>query len=87
VADWFAGSGTTAAVAQRTGRRFIAVDRSAEAIALAYARLVAQGRRMAESGAPPHDLVVERLAVQPMPPSGARQPPMARGKTRDEAGA
>jgi DNA modification methylase len=87
VADWFSGSGTTAAVAQRTGRRFIAVDRSAEAIGLASARLQAQGRRLAATGAAPHDLAIERSAVQPMPPSDARQLPPARGKTRGEAGA
>jgi DNA modification methylase len=53
VADWFAGSGTTAAVAQRLGRRFIAVDREEAAIELCAARLAAQGRRLAAAGTPP----------------------------------
>lgn len=46
VADWFCGSGTTAAVARRTGRRFIAADREQGAITLATKRLergVAEG--------------------------------------------
>jgi len=43
VADWFCGSGTTAAVAHRLGRRFLAVDCSAEAIDTAAARLAAAG--------------------------------------------
>jgi DNA modification methylase len=39
VADFFCGSGTTAVVAHRLGRRFIAVDCSPEAIAITRARL------------------------------------------------
>jgi DNA modification methylase len=39
VADWFAGSGTTAAVAQRLGRRFVVVEREAAAVALIEKRL------------------------------------------------
>jgi len=39
VGDFFCGSGTTAAVADRLGRRFIAVDSSEEAIRLTRARL------------------------------------------------
>ncbi len=39
VADFCAGSGTTAAVAQRLGRRFLAVDRSADAGAIIKKRL------------------------------------------------
>jgi DNA modification methylase len=39
VVDWFAGSGTTGAVAQRTGRRYWIVEREAAACALAAARL------------------------------------------------
>lgn len=58
VADWFAGSGTTAAVAQRLGRRFIAVDREEAAIELCAARLAAQGRRLAAAGTPPPPLSV-----------------------------
>jgi DNA modification methylase len=53
VADWFAGSGTTPAVAQRLGRRFLAVDREEAAIELCTERLRTQGRRLAAAGAPP----------------------------------
>ncbi len=53
VADWFAGSGTTAAVAQRTGRGFVVGDRAPAAIATCVARLAAQGRALAAAGAPP----------------------------------
>jgi DNA modification methylase len=60
VADWFVGSGTTGAVAQRLDRRFVAVDREATAITVAAKRLVAQGRALAAAGAPPPPLVVER---------------------------
>ncbi|GAB4544957.1 MAG: hypothetical protein Fur002_18610 [Anaerolineales bacterium] len=44
VADFFCGSGTTAAVAAKTGRRFISCDESFRAIHTAY-------RRLAESAA------------------------------------
>ena len=46
VADFFIGGGTTAAVAQRLGRRFIACDQSRVAIAVTAERLkqAAQGR-------------------------------------------
>ena len=58
VADWFAGSGTTAVVAQRLGRRFVAVDREASAIAVAGKRLIAQGRLLAAAGNPPLPLEI-----------------------------
>jgi DNA modification methylase len=58
IADWFAGSGTTAAVAQRLGRRFISVDREPAAIDLCAARLAAQGRALAAAGAPPPPLAI-----------------------------
>lgn len=71
VADWFSGSGTTAEVAQRLGRRFIAVDAEAEAIRLAAERLEASGRALAEAGTPPPDLQVSsvgsRSASTPSP--------------------
>ncbi|MDB4960253.1 MAG: methylase domain protein [Myxococcales bacterium] len=60
VADWFAGSGTTAAVAQRLARRFVTVDREAEAIELCVARLAAQGRAMASAGTPPPPIAIDR---------------------------
>lgn len=39
VLDYFAGSGTTPSVAQRLGRRFIAIDQNPEAIKIMKARL------------------------------------------------
>ena len=65
VADWFAGSGTTAAVAQRLARRFVTVDREPAAVEVCAARLVAQGRALAAAGAPPPPLDIAR-------PSGLR---------------
>lgn len=58
VADWFSGSATTAAVAQRLARGFLAVDRAPEAISVGRARLVAQGHALAAAGAPPRPLEV-----------------------------
>jgi DNA modification methylase len=52
VADFFSGSGTTAAVAQRLGRRFLAVDAAAEACAIAAKRLAAAGCTIAVERAP-----------------------------------
>ncbi len=40
VADWFCGSGTTAAVARRLGRRFVVSDREPAAISLTAARVL-----------------------------------------------
>ncbi len=68
VADWFAGSGTTPAVAQRLDRRFVAVEREAAAIAVCTRRLTAQGRRLAAAGTPPPPLEIQRgpaLAATP----------------------
>lgn len=59
VADWFSGSGTSAVVAQRLGRRFIAVDREIEAVRLASRRLAAAGAALAADGRPPPDVEVE----------------------------
>ncbi|MEO8703981.1 MAG: site-specific DNA-methyltransferase [Kofleriaceae bacterium] len=58
VADWFVGSGTTAAVAQRLDRRFVAFDREPAAIELCAERLATQGRRMAEAGSPPPPVTI-----------------------------
>jgi DNA modification methylase len=60
VADWFAGSGTTAAVAQRLDRSFITVDCEPAAVDLCLARLTQQGRRLAAQGAPPAPIRVDR---------------------------
>jgi DNA modification methylase len=43
VADWFSGSGTTAAVCYQLGRRFIATDTSEEAMKTARDRLARRG--------------------------------------------
>ncbi len=51
VADFFCGSGTTPAVAQALGRRWLAVDASAEAIAITRARLAAASRHPAPAAA------------------------------------
>ena len=59
VADWFAGSGTTAVVAQRLGRRFLAVDRESGAFELAAARLERAGGLLAAAGRPPRDVALE----------------------------
>ncbi len=58
VADWFAGSGTTAAVAQRLGRGFITVEREPAAVEVCLTRLRRQGEALAAQGRPPPDLIV-----------------------------
>jgi DNA modification methylase len=60
VADWFAGSGTTAAVAQRLGRGFVTVDREPAAIDVSLARLTQQGHRLAAAGTPPPPIRIDR---------------------------
>lgn len=45
VADFFCGAGTTPAVAERTGRRFLAVDSTWRAIHTTRVRLIAQAAR------------------------------------------
>ena len=51
VADWFSGSGTTAAVAARTARRFVVADVEPAAVAIARARLDAIASERAGRGA------------------------------------
>jgi site-specific DNA-methyltransferase (adenine-specific) len=75
VVDWFAGSGTTAAVAQRLDRRFVTFDREPGAIAVCRARLVAQGRALAAAGAPPPALVVDRTRTLVDPSDRQPEPP------------
>jgi DNA modification methylase len=58
VADWFSGSGTTAIVAQRLDRGFVAVDRERAAIEVAHKRLLQQGAALAAAGTPPPALDV-----------------------------
>ncbi|HPH65890.1 MAG TPA: DNA methyltransferase [Kofleriaceae bacterium] len=53
VADWFAGSGTTAAVAKRLGRRYFVVDREAEATKVIEQRLKAAPSTTKALGKPP----------------------------------
>lgn len=60
VADWFSGSATTAAVAQRLGRSFTVGDRAATAIGLAGDRLRAQAASLIDAGTPPAPLEVWR---------------------------
>jgi DNA modification methylase len=74
VADWFCGSGTTAVVAQRLGRRFIAVDREAHAVALAAGRLERQAADLAAAGSPPPDLAIEAAEVDLRPVPAAAGP-------------
>lgn len=70
VADWFAGSGTTAAVAQRLGRRFTVVDRERAAIAVCARRVLAQGHELAAAGIPPPPLELPALPGEDL--QGAR---------------
>jgi len=67
VADYFAGSGTTAAVAQRLGRRFVTCDREPAAVELCLARLAAQGQRLAAAGSPPPPIEIHRPAASHFP--------------------
>jgi len=60
VADWFAGSGTTAAVAQRLGRRFVVVDREAAAVSIVEKRLAAQRGALEATGNPVPPLEIVR---------------------------
>ncbi len=72
VADWFSGSATTAAVALRLGRSFVAGDREAAAIALAKERLRAQGVELIAAGASPPPLELWR-ATEPSSSSSSPQ--------------
>jgi DNA modification methylase len=57
VADPFLGSGTTAVVAARLGRRFLGIDASPEACAIAAARLAAAGTPVKVEAARPRPAV------------------------------
>lgn len=70
VADFFAGSGTTAVVAHELGRRFLAVDRAPNAVDVARTRLHAAGAIVEV------ETVAEPAAVSPP------RPPEAVGRRR-----
>jgi DNA modification methylase len=59
VLDLLCGSGTTPAVAQRLGRRWVAADASPEAIRITGARLRRNGARLPPEAAP--DFTIERV--------------------------
>ena len=63
VADFFVGGGTTAAVAQRLGRRFIACDQSRVAVAVTAERLKQQAATQGLDDAPVPDFTVEQWGI------------------------
>ena len=63
VADFFVGGGTTAAVAQRFGRRYIACDQSRVAVAVTSERLKQQAMTRGMEDAPILDFTVEHWGV------------------------
>ena len=79
VADFFVGGGTTAAVAQRLGRRFIACDQSRVAIAVTAERLKQAAVTRAMESEPYPDFTVEQWGIyeadrlSKTPPDGFRE--------------
>ena len=63
VADFFCGGGTTAAVAQRLGRRWIACDQSRVAVAITADRLTCQVEQRTGKMFPVPDFTVEHWGV------------------------
>ena len=63
VADFFIGGGTTAAVAQRLGRRFIACDQSRVAVSVTAERLKQQAITRGIADAPVPDFTVEQWGI------------------------
>ena len=63
VADFFVGGGTTAAVAQRLGRRFIVCDQSRVAIAVTAERLKSQAQTQEMGDAPAPDFTIEQWGI------------------------
>ena len=63
VADFFVGGGTTAAVAQRLGRRWIASDQSRVAVAVTAERLKYQAMTRGLEEAPTLDFAVEQWGI------------------------
>ena len=72
VADFFCGSGTTAVVAQRLERRFLAVDSSADAVEVCRARLAASGAALARDGRPVPDVELTSVPPTGLPAAGSR---------------
>ena len=78
VADFFIGGGTTAAVAQRLGRRFIACDQSRVVVAVTAERLKAQAvtRGMQDAASPDFTMeqwgIYEAKRLSQMPPDEFR---------------
>lgn len=63
VADFFCGSGTTGAVAEKLGRRWIMSDIGRHAVHTARKRLIEVGRRRTEGGAAAHGFELCDLGV------------------------
>ena len=63
VADFFLGGGTTPAVAQRLGRRWIACDQSRVAIAVTAERLKQQGITRSMEDDPSPDFTIEHWGI------------------------
>lgn len=63
VADFFVGGGTTAAVAQRLGRRWIACDQSRVAVAVTAERLKQQAQTLSSDAAPVPDFNIEQWGI------------------------
>ncbi len=63
IADFFIGGGTTAAVAQRTGRRWIACDQSRVAVAVTAERIKQAAQVRGLSDAPYLDFTVEQWGI------------------------
>ena len=79
VADFFIGGGTTAAVAQRLGRRFVACDQSRVAVAVTAERLKQAAVTRAMETEPYPDFTVEQWGIyeadrlSKTPPDGFRE--------------
>ena len=67
VADFFVGGGTTAAVAQRLGRRFIVCDQSRVAVAVTAERLKQQAQTRGMNDDPIPDFTIEQWGIYEAP--------------------
>ncbi|HEU4752358.1 MAG TPA: site-specific DNA-methyltransferase, partial [Armatimonadota bacterium] len=74
VADFFCGSGTTGAVAERLGRRWLMADESPQAIRVTRKRLVRQQEHAARSGHLYRAWEVWRSLASPAPATGSPAP-------------